>query len=172
MARTAKNEKALTPEEKLAQALVPDVEQPYRVPENWCWVVQGQVSAFCNGRAYKQAELLEDETKTPVLRVGNLFTNTSWYYSDLKLDENKYIDNEDLTERLKPIFYNNEDDVEIFLKEIKGMPPNDITDLVNRWVKEKRISNYGNSRKGDLWTMLNDAGLYSKSRQNWCRRVY
>ena len=82
------------------------------------------------------------------------------------------IDNEDLTKRLKPIFYNNEDDVEIFLKEIKGMPPNDITDLVNRWVKEKRISNYGNSRKGDLWTMLNDAGLYSKSRQNWNRRVY
>lgn len=82
------------------------------------------------------------------------------------------IDNEDLTERLKPIFYNNKDDVEIFLKEIKGMSPNDITDLVNRWVKEKRISEYGYSRKGDLWTMLNDAGLYTKSRQNWNRRVY
>lgn len=82
------------------------------------------------------------------------------------------IDIEKLTERLKPIFYNNEDDVEVFLKEIKGMSPNDITDLVNRWVKEKRISDYGNSRKGDLWTMLNDAGLYTKSRQNWCRRVY
>ena len=38
MARTAKKEKALTPEERLAQALVPDVEQPYRVPENWCWI--------------------------------------------------------------------------------------------------------------------------------------
>lgn len=82
------------------------------------------------------------------------------------------IDIEELTERLKPIFYNNKDDVEIFLKEIKGMSPNDITDLVNRWVKEKRISKYGNSRKGDLWTMLNDAGLYTKSRQNWNRRVY
>lgn len=82
------------------------------------------------------------------------------------------IDIEELTERLKPIFYNNKDDVEIFLKEIKGMSPNDITDLVNRWVKEKRISEYGYSRKGDLWTMLNDAGLYTKSRQNWNRRVY
>lgn len=86
------------------------------------------------------------------------------------LDED--IDIEELTEKLKPIFYNNEDDVDVFLKEIKGMSPNDITDLVNRWVKEKRISNYGNSRKGDLWTMLNDAGLYTKSRQNWNRRVY
>ena len=79
---------------------------------------------------------------------------------------------EEMKEKLMPIFYNNEDDVEVFLKEIKGMSPNDITDLVNRWVKEKRISNYGNSRKGDLWTMLNDAGLYTKSRQNWNRRVY
>lgn len=37
MARTAKKEKALTPEEKLAQALVPEAEHPYQVPENWCW---------------------------------------------------------------------------------------------------------------------------------------
>ena len=37
MARTAKKETALTPEEKLVQALVPEEEQPYQVPENWCW---------------------------------------------------------------------------------------------------------------------------------------
>lgn len=38
MARTAKKETTLTPEEKLARALVPEAEQPYLVPENWCWV--------------------------------------------------------------------------------------------------------------------------------------
>lgn len=38
MARGKKKEKALTPEEKLAQALVPEGEQPYQIPENWCWV--------------------------------------------------------------------------------------------------------------------------------------
>ena len=37
MARTARKENALTPDEKLALALVPEDEQPYRVPENWCW---------------------------------------------------------------------------------------------------------------------------------------
>ena len=37
MASGKKAEKALTPEEKLAQALVPAEEQPYPVPENWCW---------------------------------------------------------------------------------------------------------------------------------------
>ena len=78
----------------------------------------------------------------------------------------------ELIEKLKPIFYNNEEDVRLFLKEIKGMKQKDITDLVNKWVEEKRISDYGNSRKGDLWSILKDAGLYAKSRQNWCRRVY
>ena len=37
MARTAKKETALTAEERMAQALVPEAEQPYQVPENWCW---------------------------------------------------------------------------------------------------------------------------------------
>ena len=78
----------------------------------------------------------------------------------------------EVLERLKPIFFNNEGDARLFLKEIAGMPQNDITDLVNRWVKAKRISDYGNSRKGVLWEILNDAGLYTKSRQNWNRRVF
>ena len=37
MAR-AKKETALTPEERLQAALVPDWEWPYKLPENWCWV--------------------------------------------------------------------------------------------------------------------------------------
>ena len=49
MARTAKKEKALTPEEKLAQALVPDVEQPYRVPDNWCWTTMDRVAQWGSG---------------------------------------------------------------------------------------------------------------------------
>ena len=78
----------------------------------------------------------------------------------------------ELVEKLKPIFYNNETDAKAFLKEITGMQPGDITDLVNRWVTDKRISDYGYSRKGVLWEILTAAGLYTKSRQNWCRRVY
>jgi len=42
-----------------------------------------------NGRAYKQEELLE-QGKYLVLRVGNFFTNTSFYYSNLELPEDKY----------------------------------------------------------------------------------
>ena len=38
MARGKRKESALTPEEKLVQALVPEEEQPYQVPRNWCWM--------------------------------------------------------------------------------------------------------------------------------------
>ena len=55
----------------------------------------GDILTFLNGRAYKQEELLS-EGKYPVLRVGNFYTNDSWYYSDLELDESKYCDNGDL----------------------------------------------------------------------------
>lgn len=37
MARGQKAAQGLTPEEKLAQALVPVEEQPHQIPENWCW---------------------------------------------------------------------------------------------------------------------------------------
>lgn len=76
-----------------------------------------------------------------------------------------------LVEKLMPIFYNNEADVRQFLTEIHGMATEDITDLVNRWVKDKRISDYGNSRKGVLWGILHEAKLYSKSKSNWNERV-
>lgn len=55
----------------------------------------GEVSAFINGRAYKQDELL-DHGKYKVLRVGNFYTNSSWYYSDLELDEKYYANKNDL----------------------------------------------------------------------------
>ena len=38
MARGKKKEAALSPAERLQAALVPESEQPYKVPENWCWV--------------------------------------------------------------------------------------------------------------------------------------
>ena len=48
--RTTKKKKNLTPEEKLAQALVPVEEQPYPVPGNWCWVKIGSVLTLQAGK--------------------------------------------------------------------------------------------------------------------------
>ena len=91
--------------------------------------------------------------------------------NDAPAEDAKEADNEALVAQLLPIFYNNESDVRQFLKEIEGMATQDITDVVNRWVKDKRISDYGNSRKGVLWGILHDAGLYLKSKTNWNGRV-
>ena len=55
----------------------------------------GEIMTFLNGRAYKQDELLGDG-KYKVLRVGNFYTNDSWYYSNLELDDKFYATNGDL----------------------------------------------------------------------------
>ena len=55
----------------------------------------GEVARLINGRAYSQEELL-DKGKTLVLRVGNFFSNNSWYYSNLELEEDKYCNKGDL----------------------------------------------------------------------------
>ena len=61
----------------------------------WKREILNDVCTFHNGRAYKQNELLSDG-KYRVLRVGNFFTNDSWYYSDLELDDEKVAVNGDL----------------------------------------------------------------------------
>ncbi len=67
----------------------------YQLPKSWVWKPLGEVVTLLNGRAYKKDELLDDGP-TPVLRVGNFFSNRSWYYSDLELPENKYCHKGDL----------------------------------------------------------------------------
>ena len=68
MARTAKKETVLTPEEKVAQALVPEADQPYQVPKNWCWL-------------YGKSFLSPMETKRP---TGDCFN-----YIDIDSIDNK-----------------------------------------------------------------------------------
>lgn len=48
MARGQKKE-TLTPEDRLQAALVPESEQPYPVPDNWCWTYLGCVSDVVTG---------------------------------------------------------------------------------------------------------------------------
>ena len=49
MARGRKEGAALIWEERLHAALVPGPEQPYRVPENWCWTRVGEISRVVTG---------------------------------------------------------------------------------------------------------------------------
>lgn len=64
----------LTIEEKLQNALVPKEEQPYKIPNNWCWVrLDFLLKEICNGTTIKQNK----EGKTArVTRIESLQNNT------------------------------------------------------------------------------------------------
>lgn len=67
MARGRKKEN-LTPEERLQAALVPESEQPYKVPENWCWTRIGtilQLQAGKNIKASAISKIKNNETPFP-----------------------------------------------------------------------------------------------------------
>lgn len=63
--------------------------------KKWEEKVLSENVTFINGRAYSQEELL-DKGKYTVLRVGNFYTNSSWYYSDMELGDKYYADYGDL----------------------------------------------------------------------------
>ena len=70
MARGKKKAKELTPEEKLAQALVPVEEHPYQVPENWCWVRLEQATEVLNGFAFKSKKYVDNGIR--IIRIANV----------------------------------------------------------------------------------------------------
>ena len=72
-----------------------DDEIPFDLPKGWGWCRLGEVAELINGRAYKKEEL-QKKGKYKVLRVGNLFTNNEWFYSDLELPKDKYCHDGDL----------------------------------------------------------------------------
>ena len=88
MARGQKKEN-LTPEERLQAALVPESEQPYKIPGNWCWVKVGTVSKAKGGkRLPKGRTFLEEKSDYPYIRVTD-FDNES-----ICIENVKYIDSD------------------------------------------------------------------------------
>ena len=86
MAKCKKKE-TLTPDKRLHAALVPEGEQPYQVPGNWCWVKVGAVSKVKGGkRLPKGRTLLEEKSDYPYIRVTD-FDNES-----ICIENVKYID--------------------------------------------------------------------------------
>ena len=69
-----KKQSELTIEEKLQNALVPKEEQPYKIPNNWCWTrLEYLLKEICNGTTIKQNK----EGKTiRVTRIESLQNNT------------------------------------------------------------------------------------------------
>ena len=61
---------------------------------DWKEYKLGELATFYNGRAYKNGEF--KTSGTPIVRIQNLTGEGKTVYSDLQLDENKYIENGDL----------------------------------------------------------------------------
>lgn len=78
-----------------ARQVVENYKPQMAIDPAWPMEELGQFAKLINGRAYKQEELLASGP-TPVLRVGNFFSNRGWYYSDLVLEEEKYCNEGDL----------------------------------------------------------------------------
>lgn len=68
MARGRKKEN-LTPEERLQAALVPESEQPYEVPKNWCWVRLGEFSTSQYGYT---AKAIKNDAYPKMLRITDI----------------------------------------------------------------------------------------------------
>ena len=77
MARTVKKETALTSEEKLAQALVPEAEQPYQVESNWCWSKFSSIIELISGRDAALSDCNDEGIGIPyILGASNLDNNS------------------------------------------------------------------------------------------------
>lgn len=90
----------LTPEEKLQQALVPEAEQPYKVPANWCWTKLGNVCRFESGFAFK-SDYFNKVNGIPVVRISDIKENevilhNCIFTTELNIDEKFIIRNGDL----------------------------------------------------------------------------
>lgn len=62
-----KTQAQLTPEEKLQQALVPEAEQSYKIPANWCWTRLGNVTNIIMGQSPNGGSITENEKDTPLI---------------------------------------------------------------------------------------------------------
>lgn len=71
------------------------VEWIGEIPETWDCLRQKHVVRLINGRAYANNEF-EQDGRYRILRVGNLFSNPTWYTSSMELPPDKYCEDGDL----------------------------------------------------------------------------
>lgn len=128
MAKAKKSETTLTLEEKLEHALVADEEQPYKVPDNWCWTTLGMLCKFINGYAFKSNNF-SDVTGVPVIRItnisdGHVDIENCIFTTETDIDEKFIVNNGDLLIAMsgattgKNGVYKN--DVKVFLNQRVG----------------------------------------------------
>lgn len=76
---------------------------------------------------------------------------------------------DEIVAQLKPMFFGNEAETKNFLTSIQGMSPREITALVSKLVKERKISDYSCHRP--LYNVLHNCGIYPRTESNWNYRM-
>ena len=84
----------LTIEEKLQNALVSKEEQPYKIPNNWCWTYFKDIFYIENGYAFKKIDYKKEGI--PLVRISNIENgivniNECIYVNKLEKNEEKYV---------------------------------------------------------------------------------
>lgn len=89
-----KKQPELTAEEKLQQALVPEAEQPYKVPDNWCWTRLKNISLHIADGSHNPPK--DSGSGVPLLSATNIHDHfidienaTRWITKEEWIDENK-----------------------------------------------------------------------------------
>lgn len=94
MARGKKKETALTPEEKLQEALVPENEWPYKVPENWKWIrfeaLKAEPDGFFDGN-WILSENMDSEGIVRLLQLSDIGIGEFLNKSDKHISENTFL---------------------------------------------------------------------------------
>ena len=67
-----KKKETLTPEERLQAALVPESEQPYKLPENWCWTRLENIAQWGSGGTPSRKILEYYNGDIPWIKTGEL----------------------------------------------------------------------------------------------------
>ncbi|WP_462255615.1 restriction endonuclease subunit S [Megamonas funiformis] len=75
--------KQLTIEEKLQNALVPKEEQPYKIPNNWCWTYVSNVMNIVMGQSPKGVDTTQNVSDIPLVGgasdMGDLYPRVNKY---------------------------------------------------------------------------------------------
>ena len=69
-----KKNKELTIEEKLQNTLILEKKQPYKIPQNWCWVKINSISNIYTGNSINEKQVKEIAEKE-IERVEDLKKN-------------------------------------------------------------------------------------------------
>lgn len=86
-----------------------------------------------------------------------------------KPEKDESLREDPLVSQLLPYFYNNTDEVQDFITQIRGAKPIQVTTIVNSFLKRRKVSD--KSCGVSLWKILHDTGFYAPELRNWHKYI-